>query len=52
MALHYSLTKALTLTIMSYKIKPNFLVLQFWFTRFTSKEANILVLINQLSLFW
>ena len=35
------LTKATTLTIISYKIEPYFLGLQFWFTRFTSKDANI-----------
>ena len=41
------LTKAPTLTIMSYKMKPNinFLVLLSWFTRLTSKDANIHVII-------
>ena len=46
------LVKAPTLTTMSNKIKPNVLVLQFWFTRFTSLDANTFMLNYHLSLFW
>ena len=42
------LTIATALTIIIYKIKPNFLVSQSWFMRLTSKDA----LLYQLSLFF
>ena len=39
----------LTLTVMTYDTKSNFLVFQFWFTRFTSKNANVFMFLHVMS---
>ena len=42
-----ALPKVLAPTIKSFKTKPYFLVVQFWLTRFTRKDANIFILFDQ-----